>query len=112
MGAVLGLAALGLLAPGCETQGLGQRCETQTDCESTAVCRVEFMNDTCSGAGSCVCCPTDPTLAEGYPGCRPSAPPVTDSGARDSAAQDSTAPSDTAVDTAVDTAGADSASGG
>jgi hypothetical protein len=66
--------------PGCETQRLGQRCETQTDCESTAVCRVEFMNDMCSGAGSCVCCPTDPTQAESYPGCRPSAP-GTDSGA-------------------------------
>lgn len=61
---------LALTAGGCTVQSSGQRCQQNSDCAETDGCRQELHPERdCNSATSCICCPTDPTAAQAYPGC-------------------------------------------
>lgn len=95
-----------LLALGCTTQPVGARCEQDLDCnaDNNEVCRQEVAPERGCAGGACICCPADPTLAQGIAACIPRQ--RTDSGVTDTGPRD-TGPGDTGP---TDTGTADSGS--
>lgn len=98
-----------LLALGCTTQPVGARCEQDLDCnaDNNEVCRQEVAPERGCAGGACICCPSDPTIAQGISACIPrqrTDSGVTDTGPRDTGTTD-TGPTDSGP---ADTGPADS----
>lgn len=99
-----------LMALGCTTQAVGERCEQDQDCNGAGgeVCRSEVNPAAACTGSQCICCPQNPDIARTIAACAPRTTPVTDASPTDTPAADTT-PADVTTDTANGDAGADAA---